>query len=263
MGGLALPVVSSGLAGADLSSRCGLVGVRCDNAGMDDERADDRVRLRRPEAAAALGPLGWRCILGIATTSVRVESLRQAVEVAATAAETCASDADGHLWADVRPDRVVLNLQTLAVAGVTARDVWLAGRVSAAFGAAALEAGPEVGEAARSVQVLEIGIDALDIAAIRPFWKAVLGYVDEAGAGGPTDPLIDPRRQCPAIWFQQMDAPRPQRNRVHFDVSVPHDEARHRIDAAIAAGGVLVSDSRAPAFWVLADAEGNEACVTT
>jgi 4a-hydroxytetrahydrobiopterin dehydratase len=60
-----------------------------------------------------------------------------------------------------------------------------------------------------------------------------------------------------------MDAPRPQRNRIHFDISVPHDEAHHRIQAALAAGGVLRSDSRAPAFWVLADSEGNEVCVTT
>jgi 4a-hydroxytetrahydrobiopterin dehydratase len=44
---------------------------------------------------------------------------------------------------------------------------------------------------------------------------------------------------------------------------VPHDEARRRIDAALAAGGTLVSDAEAPAFWVLADAEGNEACITT
>ncbi|GIH14476.1 VOC family protein [Rugosimonospora africana] len=231
---------------------------------MDDERGDDRVTLRRPEAAAALTPLGWRYILGIATTSVRVDSMRQAVEVAATATGTCADDADGHLWADVRPDRVVLNLQTLAVAGVTARDAWLAGRISASLDAAGLDNGPEVGgEGPRSVQVVEIGIDALDIAAIRPFWKAVLGYVDEAGADGPTDPLIDPCRQSPAVWFQQMDAPRPQRNRIHFDISVPHDEARHRIDAALAAGGTLRYDAEAPAFWVLADPEGNEACITT
>jgi 4a-hydroxytetrahydrobiopterin dehydratase len=44
---------------------------------------------------------------------------------------------------------------------------------------------------------------------------------------------------------------------------VPHDEASQRIRAALAAGGTLVSDRRAPAFWVLADPEGNEACVTT
>ena len=48
-----------------------------------------------------------------------------------------------------------------------------------------------------------------------------------------------------------------------FRVSVPHDEAEPRIRAVLAAGGTLVYDAQAPAFWVLADAEGNEACVTT
>ena len=60
-----------------------------------------------------------------------------------------------------------------------------------------------------------------------------------------------------------MDAERPQRNRVHLDVTVAHDEADARVAAAIAAGGRLVSDEHARAFWVLADAEGNEACVCT
>jgi 4a-hydroxytetrahydrobiopterin dehydratase len=115
----------------------------------------------------------------------------------------------------------------------------------------------------RAVQVIEIGIDALDAAAIRPFWRAVLGYVDEPGWSGPWDGLVDPLGQGPAVWFQRMDGPRPQRNRIHFDVSVPHDEAESRIGAALAAGGTLINDARAPAFWVLADAEGNEACVTT
>ncbi|WP_344839651.1 VOC family protein [Kribbella ginsengisoli] len=113
------------------------------------------------------------------------------------------------------------------------------------------------------MQFLEIGIDAMDIAAIRPFWKAALGYAPEAEADGPTDPLIDPLGQGPAIWFQQMDHPRPQRNRIHLDISVPHDEAPHRLKAALAAGGRLLSEVRAPAFWVLADPEGNEACITT
>jgi hypothetical protein len=44
---------------------------------------------------------------------------------------------------------------------------------------------------------------------------------------------------------------------------VPPDEAPGRIEATLAAGGRLVSAARAPAFWVLADMEGNEACVTT
>jgi 4a-hydroxytetrahydrobiopterin dehydratase len=58
-----------------------------------------------------------------------------------------------------------------------------------------------------------------------------------------------------------MDEPRPQRNRIHFDLSVPHDEAHQRIQDTIAAGGTLVSDAEAPAFWVLADSEGNEVCI--
>jgi 4a-hydroxytetrahydrobiopterin dehydratase len=65
------------------------------------------------------------------------------------------------------------------------------------------------------------------------------------------------------LWFQQMDAPRPQRNRIHLDVWVPHDQAEARVAAALAAGGRLVTDQHAPSWWVLADAEGNEACVAT
>jgi 4a-hydroxytetrahydrobiopterin dehydratase len=55
-----------------------------------------------------------------------------------------------------------------------------------------------------------------------------------------------------------MDGPRPQRNRVHIDVWVPHDQAEARVAAALAAGGRLVSDEHAPEWWTLADAEGNE-----
>ncbi|MCP3937711.1 MAG: hypothetical protein GY708_20350, partial [Actinomycetia bacterium] len=73
----------------------------------------------------------------------------------------------------------------------------------------------------------------------------------------------DPLRNGPTICFQLMDAPRPQRSRMHVDVSVPHDVAEERVAAAIAAGGRLVSDEHARSFWVLADPEGNEACVCT
>jgi hypothetical protein len=75
--------------------------------------------------------------------------------------------------------------------------------------------------------------------------------------------LVDPHRHGPSFWFQQMDAPRPHRNRIHVDISVPHDQAEARVAAAIAAGGHLVTDQNASAWWVLADAEGNEAFVAT
>ncbi|MET7729067.1 VOC family protein [Streptomyces mirabilis] len=220
--------------------------------------------LSRQEASEAVQDYGWRFLLGTLRTSVRVISLAQAVSLAADTVAVCGDDADRHLRVDVRPDRVVFTLQSLDRAAVTTRDVELARQISATADRSGLLAEPEIGTGARrSVQLLEIAIDALNIAGIRPFWKAVLGYADEAGAEGPEDPLIDPVGQGPAIWFQQMDRARPQRNRIHFDICVPHDEAPRRIETALAAGGRLVSATRAPAFWVLADLEGNEACVTT
>jgi len=220
--------------------------------------------LGRQQASDAVGDLGWRFLLGALRTSVPTGSLSRAAELASTLVAACGEDADRHLRIDVRSERLVLTLQSLDLAALTAVDVDLAHRISAAVGTAGLRTEPGVGAGAeRSVQILELAIDALDIAAIRPFWQAVLGYVDEPGHDGPEDPLVDPVGQGPSIWFQQMDRPRPQRNRIHFDVCVPHDEAAQRIGATLAAGGRLVSDAEAPAFWLLADVEGNEACVTT
>jgi 4a-hydroxytetrahydrobiopterin dehydratase len=217
--------------------------------------------LRLQDASDAVTDLGWRLVLGELHTRVPVESLAQAADVAGRVVAAAGEDADEHLWVDVRRDRVAVALQSLATASVTARDVGLARQISVAVHGLGLRTEPGLGGG--SVQVFEIAIDALDIPAVRPFWKAVLAYGDEPGRSGPEDPLVDPAGQGPAVWFQQMDAPRPQRNRIHLDVSVPHDEAPARLEATLAAGGRLVSDAAAPSFWVLADAEGNEACITT
>jgi 4a-hydroxytetrahydrobiopterin dehydratase len=220
--------------------------------------------LSRTAASAAVQDIGWRYLLATLTVSVPVRSLAQASEVAAAAVAASGADADGHLRIDLRPDRVELAVQTAALHDVTGRDTELAHRIAAAVASLGLHpAGPTSAESPRPVEQLELAIDALDIPAIRPFWKAVLAYADEPGGDGPGAGIVDPAGQLPAIWFQQMDAPRPQRNRVHFDVTVAHDEARARVRAALAAGGTLVNDSFARMFWVLADAEGNEVCVCT
>jgi len=69
---------------------------------------------------------------------------------------------------------------------------------------------------------------------------------------------VDPHFEGPTIWFQQMDDPRPQRNRIHIDLYLPEDQAQARIQAAVAAGGRIVNDAHAPGWWTLADPEGNE-----
>lgn len=220
--------------------------------------------LRFREASEAVEGIGWRYLLGELRTTVAVASLAQGTEAAGIAIAACGEDADRHLRFDVRSDRVVLALQSADLVQVTDVDAALATRISDALGRSGLTTDPAVGSAeARSLQLVEIAVDAIDIPAVRPFWKAVFAYVSEPGKDGPTDALVDPLRQGPAIWFQQMDAPRPQRNRIHFDVSVPHDEAQHRIAAGVAAGGRVTYDAEAPAFWVLADPEGNEVCITT
>ncbi len=209
----------------------------------------------------AVNEQGWRYILGTLRTAVFVPSLDEAVKVAAECSRA-AGDLGRHVLLDVRAHTVILTVLSPDTASLTAEDIDLARRLSEAVTTSG-RLMTAAGATLRSVQTLEIAIDAMDIPLIRPFWKAVLGYVDEADTSVVTDPLVDPLGQGPAIWFQQMDLPRTQRNRIHVDVSVPHDEATPRIEAALSAGGVLRSDARAPAFWVLADPEGNEACITT
>jgi 4a-hydroxytetrahydrobiopterin dehydratase len=228
---------------------------------MEEDARGPYRKLSRKEASDAVTGLGWRYVLGEFRTEVRTGSLPLAADLAARAAAV--PGAEGHLRMDVRADRVILSLQTAAAAWVTPRDIELARRISAMVGESRLNTDSGVGTRPRSVQLIEIGIDALDIAAVRPFWKAVLGYADEPGRSGPADALVDPYGEGPAVWFQQMDAPRPQRNRIHLDVSVPHDEAAERIEVTLAAGGTMTNDAEAPAFWVLSDAEGNEACIAT
>ena len=212
--------------------------------------------LNRRDASAAVTGLGWRLVLGALRTTVPVVSLAEASAVGAVAAQAAGTAADETLRIDLRPDRVLLSLHAPASATPTDRETTLAATLTTALAAAGWPVSPDGG--LRPVQAIEIAVDALDIPGVRPFWKAVFGYADD-GDGA----LVDPLGEGPPIWFQQMDAPRPQRNRIHFDVSVPHDEAADRIAAALAAGGRLTYTDEAPAFWVLADPEGNEVCVTT
>ena len=216
----------------------------------------------RQEISDAVGDLGWRLVLGEIRCEVRVTTLAEAARVASLAVAACGAAGQGHLRVDVRSNRALIALCSTTGMRVTRDDLQLAAKVSGALAGRGLRTTPG-GDGTHQVQALEIAIDALDIPAVRPFWQAVTGYADEPGGPAPGAGLVDPLGQGPAIWFQQMDEPRPQRNRIHLDVSVPHDDAEQRVAAAVAAGGTLLTEEHAPAFWVLADSEGNEACVTT
>ena len=167
---------------------------------------------------------------------------------------TVAEQLNHHPDVVLRYPHVLVTTTSHDVGGLTERDIALAQRISQVAADLGASAAPE------KVSATEIAIDALDIPAVRPFWQAVLGYT-----ASPADEaeLSDPMGRGPTVWFQQMDAPRPQRNRIHLDVWVPHDQAETRLQATLDAGGRLLSADAAPSFWVLADAEGNEACICT
>jgi 4a-hydroxytetrahydrobiopterin dehydratase len=163
---------------------------------------------------------------------------------------------DHHPDVDLRYEGVTVRLITMAhdYFGLSQRDLELARKISAVAREQGVPADPS------AVQTVQVTIDALVAAEVMPFWRAVLGYRDRDSGG---EDLIDPRGRGAPFWFQKMDAPRPQRNRIHIDVWVPHDQAKARVAAAITAGGRLVTDKYAPTWWTLADAEGNEADVCT
>lgn len=193
----------------------------------------------------------WRFVLGTLRADFQAGSYPAAAALVVAITEA-AEAADHHPDIDIRyPGRVRVVLTTHAMGCVTELDVALARDISALAASSGAGAEPERGQA------LEIAIDTMDADRIRPFWAAVLGYREVGGA------LVDPLRAGPAFWFQQMDEPRTDRDRFHIDVSVPHDQAEARVAAALAAGGRLVTDAFARSWWVLADADGNEACVCT
>jgi 4a-hydroxytetrahydrobiopterin dehydratase len=205
---------------------------------------------------AADGVQDWRVVGEGACAHFRTGSFAASARLVDAIGQLAGLDGH-HPDVDLRHGGVTVRLITITddSYGLSERDVELARQISAVARELGVPADPSV------VQTVMVTIDALVSLDVLPFWRAVLGYRERVDS--PEEDLVDPRGRGPSFWFQQMDAPRPQRNRVHLDVWVPHDQAEARIAAAVAAGGRLVSDAQAPSWWVLADPEGNEACVAT
>jgi 4a-hydroxytetrahydrobiopterin dehydratase len=188
----------------------------------------------------------WQVIRESASVSFRTGSLAEGVAFV-NEITGMAGSLDDHLDVDLRPNGVTVRLRQNDVGELSEDDVALAGRISASARTMGLPIDPT------GMQTIQVAIDALVIPDVMPFWRAVLGY-EVLG----DEDLFDPHFQGPPFWFQQMDAPRPQRNRIHIDLYLPEDQAEARVAAALAAGGHLVSDEHAPQWWTLADAGGNE-----
>lgn len=143
---------------------------------------------------------------------------------------------------DLRADGVQIRIPADSL---TTTDLAFAENVSAAARELGLTPDPSV------PQDLDWSIDTLDKPTLLPFWQTLLGYQDTT-----YDDLLDPLGRDPRVWFYQA-APRPLRNRIHFDVSVPREIAFERARAVRAYGAreTYAPDDGHP---LLSDAEGNE-----
>ena len=193
---------------------------------------------------AAEGVEDWRSLYHLVSAHFVAGSLARGIALVDEIGRLTDETEQQYLTIDLRGTGITVSLSR--------RDISLARRISAAAATLDIPADPA------AVQLINVTLDALAGADVLPFWQALLGYRRIGD-----DYLADPARRGPGFGLQPMDVARPQRNRLHLDIAVPHDQAEARIAAALAAGGHLVSDEHAPKWWVLADAEGNEACVAT
>lgn len=217
------------------------------------EPNDDRRTLGVSDIAAELID-DWRWLLGGLHARFRTGDFATGL-VLVEAIGVAAEQAGHHPDVDLRYPFVQVTLRSHDVSGVTLRDVRLAREISAAAGRAGAKSDPA------SLSLLELGLDSSAYEDIRPFWEAVLGVKPDEDDG---DEVRDGGGLLPTVWFQQApNASEETPQRWHLDVTVAAEVAELRVKQAVEAGGTLVSDARKPSFWVLADAQGNQACICT
>lgn len=141
---------------------------------------------------------------------------------------------------------------------VTQRDVDLARRISEVAAEHGIVADPA------GVTVVELALDTAHSDEVAPVWSALLtGDAEALGRGTIGNDVRDATGRVPILWFQDTDEHETPRQRFHLDVWVAPELAEQRIAAAVAAGGEVVDDSNAPSFTIVADPDGNKACVCT
>jgi len=214
-------------------------------------------QLKMKEFHQAEGAQDWRIVSDGACAFYRTRSLAEAARFVHAIGEVPGIE-DHPPAVDIRHDGVTVRLVTLnsEYMGMTTTDLDLARLISDKARELGLSADPS------AIQSVLIVPGALDIKQVMPFWRAVLGY--DPRPDSPEEDLVDPHDRGPAFWFEGMEQPRADGGgAIHIAVWLPIEQAQARVDAALAAGGRMVRDDFAPAWWTLADAAGNEADIAT
>jgi len=197
---------------------------------------------------AADGLEDWAVLHGGATAVFVTDSLGEAARLADAVAGVAGLAGSGALL--TMTDRTFSVRLTRDVRALTADHIDLARGISAVARRFGISADTS------KVQEVQLVVAAKADAANLPFWRAVLGY----DASGDRDG-VDPIAHGSTMWLQELDAKKALRHAMHVDVSVPLEHARARVDAAVAAGGIIVAHDEAPELWILADAAGNKVCI--
>jgi 4a-hydroxytetrahydrobiopterin dehydratase len=200
----------------------------------------------------------WRQILGRIKARFRTGDFATGLALVNKIGEA-AEAANHHPDITLTYSNVIVALSSHDVHGITRRDLGLAQQISVHAAELGIEADVS------GLSQLELGLNTSVGEQLAPFYAALLGAVIDRG-----EP-VDTSGQVPTVWWQDPDEtdealalPDQQfQQRWHFDVWVPHDEAEHRLQAVLDAGGRLVSDAAAPAYWVVEDADGNRSCICT
>lgn len=197
---------------------------------------------------SAEGTDDWVVLHGGATAVFRAGSLRESVQLAEAITTIPALEGSG----------VLLTIGDGFLSIRLTRDLWqLESRhieLARVISAIAREHNALADRTA--VQEVQVAIatkrDEIDV----DFWRAVLGYMPMA-----EDNAVDPLGHGSTVWMQELDKDKSLRHAMHIDVSVAREQARVRLQAALAAGGRIVDDSHAPSHWTLADRAGNRVCI--
>ena len=211
--------------------------------------SDPKQKLTAQQVADA-GLDDWRLVLGVLRARFATDDFASAARLTQQVGEA-AEAANHHPDLDLRWGRLDVAMASHDVGGITSRDLDLARTVSAL--AAESGARPDTG----SLQTVELAIDTSDPGPDRP----VLGRRARRRAGW--SPVQIGTGDVPTLWFQDTEDHEEPRQRFHLDVGSRPSRCSPGSTRRSPPAAPLASDAEAPSFWVLADPDGNKACLCT